>query len=241
MKEAFTFMFKDNLFKQKWAAYFCFAFLGSFLSNLGNAPAIGQLKLLAPLFILLGVVIMLVPAGYIVACIRALKEQKENYVLPLFNIKHNLFTGFKFGVSIFILSFLFGAVFAIISLIIGIISGILNAKLVAIIGISLIMIIAFAIVLYYTLALNRVFADTDSWISFIKFKHATELIKKSSQYTKGFWLFISINFLSGVISGILFALSAKSIGCLAITTIISAAIASYVAFFNAFITAKAVD
>ncbi len=241
MREAFNYMFKDNLFKQKWAAYFCFAFFGGLFTNLGNSPALGSFKAFAPLFLLIGIIIMFIPSGYIVACIRALVEQKENYVLPLFNFKNNLLTGFKFWIAVLILSLIFGVGCAVASGIIAVIAGLLKARVVALIGITFIMVLSLLIVAFYTVALNRIFADTDSWLSFIKFKHATELIKKSAQYNKAFLLFILINVLCGIISGILFAIWGRTIEGLIIVTIISSIIASYVAFINAFITAKAID
>ena len=241
MKEAFSYMFKDNMFKQKWAAYFCFTFLGAFFTNLGNSPALGSLKIYAPLFLVLGVVIMFIPSGYIIACIRALAGQKENYVLPAFNYKHNTFTGFKFWVAVLILSLIFGIGCAVFSAVIAVIAGILKARILAIVGITFVMVLPLLIIAYYTLALNRIFADTDSWISFIKFKEATAMIKNAAHYNKWFFIFIPLNILSGIISGVLSALGAGSIGGLVITTLISAMLASYVAFVNAFITAKCIE
>lgn len=241
MKEAFNYMFKDNLFKQKWAAYFCFAFLGAFVTNLGNSPVLGSLKIFAPLFLILGIIILFIPTGYIVACIRALSGQKENYLLPGFNYKHNMFTGFKFWVAVLILSLIFGIGCTVISAVIAVIAGILKAKVFAIVGITFVMVFPILIIAYYALALNKIFADTDSWTSFIKFKQATAMIKQSSHYNKWFLIFIVLNGLLGIISGVLSALGAGSIGWLVITTLISAMLASYVAFVNAFITAKCIE
>ena len=136
---------------------------------------------------------------------------------------------------------IFGVGCAVASGIIAVIAGLLKARVVALIGITFIMVLSLLIVAFYTVALNRIFADTDSWLSFIKFKHATELIKKSAQYNKAFLLFILINVLCGIISGTLFAIWGRTIEGLIIVTIISSIIASYVAFINAFITAKAID
>lgn len=241
MKKAFNYMFKDNLFGQKALTYFIFAFAGTFLLNIGNSLQTTKLVMFSFIFLTLGSIIMFIPCGYVINSIKALIEQNENFVLPRFSYKRNFITGFKLMVAIVILSLVCGIGLAILSIITAVISALLSAKIVAYIGISLLFIAVILLILYYTIALNRIFATTEAWASFLQFKKATELIKRApGTYNKGVGLFVLVNLLSGIISGILLILFGRGLFGIAAATLVSVIISTYVVFVNIYLVAKSI-
>ncbi len=238
MKEAFDYMFNDNKFNQKALTYFVLAFFGTIFSNLA---ALNEKSLIMPMLTLVGLIIMLIPVGYVVSCIKALIEQKENFVLPIFNFKNNFILGFKFAIATLILSLTFGLAIAILALVISFVASILKAKILVVIG-ALVLLIPILILAYYTLALNWIFATTEAFTSFLQFKKAAELIKKNtSHYLKSFWTFFGVNFAVAIITGIVLTLFGRNFIGMVIATLIAAALSTYVAFVNALITAKSVE
>ena len=239
--EAFNYMFKDNMFKQKALTYFCFAFVGTFLMNLGNSVQMTKLAVFAPLFLLAGAIIMFIPSGYCIHAIKAVIEQNDNYVLPLFNFKHNFATGFKFMVAVLLMSLVFGIGLAIGSVIIAIIAALTSVKIIAYIGIVFLFLAGLILIAYYTMALKWIFATTEAWTSFLQFKKAAELIKKlPGTYNKFFWAFIFINLISAIISAILFWILGKGLLGIAIATLLSVIVATYVVFVNIHLIAKSI-
>lgn len=241
MREAFNYMFKDNMFRQKALTYFGFAFIGTFFINLANSLQATKLAVFAPLFMLAGIIIMFIPSGYLVHAIKALIGQNENFILPAFNFKNNFVTGFKFMVAVLILSLIFGIVFAIGAVIFSIIGSLFAMKILAVIGIILLAAIPLLIILYYTLSLNWIFATTEAFTSFLQFKKASGLIKNlPGNYNKCFWIFLLINLTAGIISGILLTVFGKGLLGIAFATFISVLISLYIAFVNVYLTAKSI-
>ena len=161
MKEAFTYMFKDNKFAQKAAMYFCFALIASLCSEFGKYfTEIEQTKISTPVLLLIlifSIVFGLIVNGYKILCTRAILEQKENIVIPYINVKNSLFTGFKLGVAILLLILIFISI-----AIICVFASPITAKAC--------ICFAFLFITCFGAALTYIFVKTDSWLSFVLFK-----------------------------------------------------------------------
>ena len=79
MKEAFTYMFKDGKYLEKAFAYAGFVFLADFLANFSQYIKGSNLGFL---MLILGYIVLFIPSGYGISCVKALMAQKENFVLP---------------------------------------------------------------------------------------------------------------------------------------------------------------
>ena len=102
MKEAFTYMLKDNKIKEKAALYFGIMFIATLLTNFSqyiNSNNSGTVPSLASLLLgLVGGILSLITTGYSFVCIKTIIEQKDNIVLPYIAPK-NAILGLKFSVS----------------------------------------------------------------------------------------------------------------------------------------------
>lgn len=241
MKEAFNYMFKDNCILKKATIYFAFSLFGTFFINLGDSDCMGFSKLVSLLFVLIGSAFMFIPTGYFLNSVKVLRGRHDRYVLPVFNYRNNLITGFKYMAAIFIMCMVVGLICTIATGIFGIISGLFNSMLFLAITLSFIVIIPVIFVFYYIMALTGVFINTSSWLSFMRFKAANIIRHRAARYNSAFWMFALVNLLFGsVISFIKFFLG-KSIVGLAVVSFISTLIGAYIVFVNAFIYAKAIE
>ncbi len=244
IKEAFTYMFKDNKFLQKAFVYFLFAFIANFFIQYASTTLMptqeNPFNIEYYAFLLLGTVLMFIPQGYYVSCVRALKEQQENLVLPYFNLINNFKQGFKFNVSIWLLCIAFCAI-SIVAFIIG---GLLSvaSKILAMIVFILVAITAiiFALaVCFYAIALTKIFTNTNSWLSFFKFKEATKIIaNNTSNYMLAIGITIGISIVSGIISRIGMLLNNNHIAIPIMVALLTSIIASYTVFVFSYILAK---
>lgn len=241
MRELFTYMFKDNKFVTKASMYFLFVLSGTFCLNYASALAKTGAAPASLLLLILGAILMFIPYGYVMSCVKALTEQRENYVLPRFNIKSNFVIGFKYSVSIFIVSLVFGTVTVIAAFIIGLIAGILKAKVLAAVLFTSVIVISMLLFIFYTLALNWIFANTHAITSFLQFKKAHALIKQDyPRYWKGLGLMLLINFVIAVAAGFVLSIAGTNIIAVFIATLIAALVSSYVVFVNTMINAKSI-
>ena len=224
MKLAFCYMFKDNKFYQKYLYYFIFTSIAAFLYNYSDAQmTVQNISVQSLLMYLLGLIIWAIPIGYNYSCIKALNSQKENFILPMTNLKKNFVTGFKFGlaVSLFILAFIFIAIF------ISFIHKLLILPLIL-------------FIILYSLAFNFIFATTESLTSFFQFKKVINLVNDNkSQYWICLLLDAIVNTIACDFASLLFRLS-LSILATAVASILSSIIVSYAAFVNAYFAAKAI-
>ena len=235
MIKAFTYMFKDNRFIQKSSIYFLFLLIGTFCTNYANILLKAGGKPVLHLVYLAGIILLLVPYGYVVSCIKALTEQKENFILPMFNVKTNFVIGLKYIIAILLLSLIFGFM-------IGLICGILKAKVLAIVLLSLVITSAVLLLIFYTLALNWIFANTQAITSFLQFKRAHALISQDyPRYWKGVGLAFGLNFVLGILLIFVLGLAGKNIVSIFFATLISTFLTSYIVFVNAMINAKSIS
>lgn len=241
MKEAFTYMFKDNKYPQKALTYFCCVFLAQlavmyakiFAPNCVNCPAAPEYSLWS----FIGSILMILPIGYGITCIKSLIEQKENFIIPFFNFKNSLITGLKYIVAIILTGFALGLGFGIIGGVIGIIAGLLNLKALLII-LFIVLIAFFLCFLFYIVALMWIFA-CKGWItSFFRWGKAIQLVSKDA---KNYWIAFGFTLLLSIVTGtIVNLIPVKSLLVAIIAAVISSALASYTVFVWSYICAKAI-
>ncbi|DAB20935.1 TPA: hypothetical protein CPT94_08860 [Candidatus Gastranaerophilales bacterium HUM_22] len=242
MIKAFTYMFKDNRFIQKSSIYFLFLLIGTFCTNYANILLKAGGKPVLHLVYLAGIILLLVPYGYVVSCIKALTEQKENFILPMFNVKTNFVIGLKYIIAILLLSLIFGFITVAAAFMIGLICGILKAKVLAIVLLSLVITSAVLLLIFYTLALNWIFANTQAITSFLQFKRAHALISQDyPRYWKGVGLAFGLNFVLGILLIFVLGLAGKNIVSIFFATLMSTFLTSYIVFVNAMINAKSIS
>ena len=250
MKQAFSYMFKDNMIKQKALTYFGFIFIAQFLTQWADVYAPEVKGAIPPIqyFILfiLGFIAMFIPTGYGVSCLKALIEQKENPVLPFVNIKNNFILGFKLTVSVTLLALTFMSIFAL-----GVgISFIPFAVMQAVSAIFMILMLILSIPLFiafviYSPALYTIFAKKEWFTSYFRFIKSTKLIGEGvGTYFKGLGLIILVMIAFGIINGIFGMIFdiifGKSVLFALLFTLITSVFSTYTVYVYAYITSKAV-
>lgn len=242
MKNAFTYMFKDNMWFKKSLLIFALLLLQMGCPLISGAlsrfsETIVQENISAAFCCLIAILIIsgigfvasILYCGYFINCIKAVSVQKENIVLPFVNIKQNLITGFKYtvAVALYILEMI-GVILIPLFL--------LAIPATKILGVVLLIIaILFVVFIFFTCSMGfvRLFAETESMTAFAKFKQIPELIKdKKKQY------FLSI-LLNGAFSMLLsvFAFSFPQ----GIGFIIYVLLAPYATFVTAHLFARCID
>lgn len=241
MKEAFTYMFKDNKFMQKALTYLGMVFVANI--------AIMFSKMFAPgcqnctpepkyyLCAILGALLMIIPQGYVVSCIKSFIDQKENIVIPFLNLKKNFVDGFKYCLSILILSLVFGLSMGVMTLVIAIIASITGLKFLIVI-LGLVFFVLLILLMFYTVAFIWIFANKCWVTSFLKWKKAVELVSKNKKsYWMAFGFLLAIGIVTGLISALLPAANVVSV---IVSAFIMALITSYTMFAWTYIAAKSI-
>ncbi len=247
MVNAFNYMFRDNKYAQKALTLGFIIFLSQLCLNTAylykncglNIPPSAEYYILN----ILGSLINTFAVGYGFTCIKALCEQKDNYVLPFINLKHSFLLGLKNCIAVF----LFTTILALITFI-PLIAGFIfrQSPLIPLVLMSIILIGSLIYIISYTLAYTWIFAKTDSMLSYVKIKLATQLIKSNKgSYWKavGWFALITIAFVILVIiaAGILGIFIKDKVLCGVIMSLLAATISAYISFVGFFITAKAIN
>lgn len=245
MKEAFNFMFKDNMFKKKAFIYVIVAFIANLISNIANtmAPQPNTAPTIQYIIIfIVGALLMLIPSGYGMSCIKAFIEQNENIVLPFLNVKNNFIIGFKLAVSVLIMALIFGLGITILAILLAIVFSMLKAISAGTIVLWVLMLALILILAYYSLAFCYIFVTTEKYTSFLQFRNATRLIKNDiKHYSLSALLFIGLTILVGILGTIITALLGLfGIVGLVLSTLITAFISGYTVYVFTYLTAKAV-
>ena len=260
MLEAFSYMFKDNKYINKALIYFVFALLMNFCTiysqTFSPSCAGGECPVQSDpqvyIWMIAGAVIGLIPLGYQFSCIKALMEQKENYVLPTFNIAKNIWLGFKSLLGSTLLGVIFGLIGIVFAIVFGIIAGLCGHDKASALGILIvagIILVALALIAIlaisiFSIAFTWIFANTGWITSYIRFKRAFQLIKTNpSTYWIAFGLMILIGFVAGIfglVGPIIGALTGSKFIASLIGSCIIALLSSYTAFASAFLVAKSI-
>ena len=245
MKEAFYYMFKDNMFKNKVLMYFVSVLLANFLIQYGNTFAPVDKNVAAPMqyhiLNLLGFIALFIPCGYGVMCLRALMEQKENFVLPFLNIKNSFVLGFKLMSGIILLSIAFGLFYLILAIIFGVLAFILKMPTIMSVLYMTVLLLFVLLIVIFTPAFSCILAKKEWYTTFFRFIKSAKLIKNDvGNYFKGVGLFIAISILVAIINAPLTFLLWKNVYGAFLSALIGSLISSYTVFVYAYIFAKTV-
>ena len=258
MIEAFSYMFKDNKIFQKAGWYFVFLFVSAFLSQYASTLAYNiqdkEVLIQYIIYLLLGFFISLIPIGYFYLCTKALMLQKDNYILPCFNVGKCFLLGLKFFVNIFVQSAIFYLPFILLATIgfaIGISGGKTAMGIMLILLIILMFIYLIALLIYFVIlciympALNCIFAKKEWLTSYLRFIKATKLIKQDSgTYFKGVGIYVLLLFayllLYGPFSFITTILLGRTILSAFLIALIGSVLSSYLIFVFSYVVVKSV-
>ena len=186
MRECFTYMFKDNCFHKKAFIYFILSFIAMSLiavadmnSCTGGCP-INQAALITPsikfdilCYRLIGLVLHTLTLGYFITCLEAVIKQKENILLPFFNIKLCFTKGLKLFISIVITVVIFYLLFVIYAI---------AGNFIPVLHPGFVQIFTLLTILFYIVCYNsfvHLYAQSNKIFSFFNFKTALLTIKNS--------------------------------------------------------------
>lgn len=241
MTNAFNYMFKDNKYGQKALVYGAIMFLSQLASNVAklffneanNQAGIESCILLN---IISGLLQMLT-IGYGFVCIKALIEQKENFLLPFFKFKQTFILGLKNSVAVFLYTL---TIFAFLILSELIFSYALNSIILHYVMVLL----TICYVIVYTLSFAWIFTNTEAITSYFRIRKATQLIKANAKtYLKSLVLFAIAAMMCAapcfVITCCLHFIMNKIVVAI-LMSLTTALVSAYVSFACFFITAKAI-
>lgn len=244
MEKAFTYIFKDNMLKEKAFCYFVLAFGVNYLITTGIFYLNNNYSIIYVLCAFVCAFILYLPFyGYLVSCVKAIMEQKDNIVLPSLNFGKNLLLGLKFFIATTILGLLFGLIsllFIFCPVFLMFVTQKIIGVLLFIFGVVIILLSIIALTIY-SLAFTCIFAKTEWLTSFCRFPKATILIKNApGQYFISLLIYIGVGMVAGVIDTIA-SFMTGNITIMIVGSLISAAVATAVVFTTSYIIAKSVD
>lgn len=250
MEKAFSYMFKDNMFKNKAILYCVLAFGVFYLSRISDLYAKNEHTIMYAIIAYIIYCILYLPMiGYFVSCTKVIMDKEDNIVLPFLNFGKSLWLGLKYLFSSVVFSLLFGLL-AVGLIIIPVILVSLGNPALTILGAILflvsllLLVVLFIAFLIYIPALICIFAKTEWITSFCRFARATKLIKNDpGQYFISILLYIGIVLVMGVIVAIpiIIVTFTGNIGILFAGSLLYALIATYVVYTTSYIIAKSVD
>lgn len=250
---AFSYMFKDNKFWSKFCVLIVLMFLCYFASLVEfNMPKelVSQSWLVLAVLYLVSFVASIFVYGYTSAGVKSIAEQKENYILPFFNIKTHGILGLKLFVASLLFSIAIGVVVSILFLIGAIIVGAIAVfnpiiSIIATVLAILIMIIFVLALLVYMPAFFRMFAMTQDILALFRVKTIIESVHKDAN---NYFKYIGAYVLAGIpllifytFSCVLMLLLTKIVSLLLLIFIISTAgIGAYCSMVYMYICAKCI-
>lgn len=192
MREAFTYMFKDNkLFNKAISiiAYLVVPFILGLMYMITNSQFLAIIAVLAVIFTLFAL------TGYFISCVKAIALQDLFIVLPNLNPVNNFVSGVKP---------LFASAVANIAVSLGcaiiIFLSSLTGNKILIILVSLIFLLFVLIYIFLMPAFICIFAKTEKFWSYINFKLAFNLVSKN---VKKYLLYVLIYYIPIIIFSIL--------------------------------------
>ena len=248
MKEAFTYMFKDNKFWVKGLSYLFLIFTANLLLNYAQTilPPCPKCSVSIPwqywIFFISGTLVNTVAIGYLFSCIKALIEHIENPVLPFVNILKDFYKGFKYSVSLLMLILPIGVALGLFMLIIALIT---SGSAVGLILSKTLFWIIFLFIGLLLIAFNWLFSNTESYFSFFRFKKVFELILNDKRKYIGHFLMILLVCFLNIILETVFNVSSgllklETLYGLALSGILSAITGTYAAFIICKLTANSI-
>ena len=253
MLEAFTYMFNDNMLKKKALTYFVFVLLANLLTQISLIFAPPARDVAAPpqyyILSILSAIVMMIPTGYLISCIKAIMDQNENPVLPFLNVKNNFVLGFKFFINILLLSLSVGVMFVLMSvgvmflliLIPAAILSVILPKIFLYIFLTILFIITFLAIIFYSPAFYCLLAKKEWYTAFFRFVRTTKVISLDiGNYLKRFGIIILLILAGGVVSSLVNLLCPPNYIGATIMAFLLSVISSYTVFVFAHLTAKSV-
>lgn len=241
MANAFNYMFKDNKYWQKALVLASIVFLSELNSNTANMYKGCCMAPSKEYYILniLSTLIKMFALGYSFTCIKALCEQKDNYVLPFINLKNNFILGIKNYIAILFISAI-GYVLVFTGYFIE------APFIVLYIYIAISSILMLIYMTFYMMPCSWIFAKTGSVTSYLRLKQATQLIMTNkSTYWKAIAMFVLLAIITGIpevaISRLCMSFVDSKIVYNLIDSSVAAIISAYPAFVIFFIVAKAIN
>ena len=248
MKEAFTYMFKDNKFWVKGLCYLGFVFIANLLLNYAQTLLPPCPKCAPPLpwnywvCFILGTILNLIPLGYMFTCIKAIIDQEETPVLPFINPLKDLLKGLKYSVAILI----FLLPLLVVTMLI--IFGITTLALGSAIGLVISKIFLISVILFVALIIigfNWIFANKDSLINFYRFKKVFEIIGAGKKKYFGHVGMVFLMFILNMLLEMGFGYTAGLLGIgtipgLFVVGILAAITGTYTVFVICHLTANSV-
>jgi len=247
MLEAFNYMFKDNMFKKKAFMYFILFFIANFICNYSKMffSAIKHLpnhhyslifSLLLIFALLFAISLFIVSGGYNISCVKAIIEQKKNYILPFINFKRDIIIGLKYGISLLVLLLTLFLIYVFVVALVGLIMPFATEFISKLLNIIL-TILPF----FYMLAFTCIYAKTEKLASYVSFFVATKLISLDFwNYFKYFTVCVVFLILWNVINATIMGIFDSGVVQLFIRSLLLSLIASYTVFLCAYLTAKSV-
>ena len=251
MREAFTYMFKDNCFWKKALPLFLVSLISGLMLCYGNnhIPSgcpLGQTPQVAPVANLqvmgvnfLGWLIGLLVTGYYFVAVKAISGQEKNIVLPFFNIWQCFVKGLKALLSFFLLGLVLGTFFTLLSILVSLMNNVLSIVFfIVILGLAMFFFVMFVALLNYR-------ANTDKILAIFAWKKAYQLmVANRVDYGWAVWYLIVCDLAVAailtlvILIGVFFFPAAvfNEYVILGITTLIG----TYVLFVQMYLTAKAV-
>lgn len=243
MREALTYMFKDNCFYKKAVMYCILIFFASTFSALADMSSctgscqlittpipLTQLKFNVLLYRIASLFLYILSLGYFISSLEAVNKQENNIIFPFFNFKLNLIKGIKFALALFTTVILY-YVLTLLFVIVG-------SKFIPVITevtTSLIALFTLLYIICYNSFLYS-YASENKLLNFFNFKKAFLPIKKAPKTYFKFWsLLILVSLASTVITylfEILFGLFNNAYLVMLLTNIIAAIVGTYTTYVS---------
>ena len=251
MREAFTYMFKDNCFHKKAFIYFILSFIAmsviavADMNTCSYGCPINQAKLITPTikfdilcYRTIGLILHTLTLGYFITCLEAVIKQKDNILLPFFNLKLCFTKGLKLFLSIistviiyYILLFTYGAM----------------SNFIPVLRPEFVNILSLLTILFYIFCYNSfiyLYAQTNKFFSFFNFKVALLTIKNSQKTYFKYWSILVLIFvLSSIIVYIIESLLGKinnEYTVMLLTNFASSALQTYLTFVSLLLISKSI-
>lgn len=191
MLNSFTYMFKDKFFWKKYLLLYVFILIANFLMNSSSifAPILNNGKTSCWYYILMfaGFVAMFIPYGYSITLLKLKLKDKSATDMPTLDIKENFMSGLKVVVS--------GTLLVLIVAAISFLTIALNITLSKLFGdfistiLNILLFLALLTIGFLGISMCCRYVIKPSYLNFINFKAATELINYNvPKYFKAFLL-----------------------------------------------------
>lgn len=245
MREAFTYMFKDNCYYKKALVFLLLTFIESACLGFAQMNSCNGMcpldlssgiftpsKTNALIFQLTGLIFNFLVLGYFNTCIEAITKQVNNIILPFFNFINSITKGIKYIIAIAMPIVLYGLLIGILQVINPIVATIATI----------------AVLLFYLIfgvGFVWLFANEKSFFTFFCYRRIINEVKNAPRnYFKNLLFIIITTILIVILNFItefLFALfKLNPLITMLVTTFVSSIISAYLTFVLVYFIAKSI-